>query len=326
MERAISSYAAGRERAERENDFQAALSHFEEAYSQAKLPAFAFAMAQCHKALGHYLAALLLFTESLKMSRGGAKPDGLDAVHLDVAKRNIELLLSRFAEVRVSLPRGVEATAVSVNGAQLVPTDLNGFLPKPRFYSGAVKSMRPAPKVTLPQTFVLYVQPGAYKLDLMLTDGRRLYLEDLNVTAPLTAVNFNPDQLPAKLIIENIQPGTHMILRGPGSETLVDRRFFERRRRLTLSKLRRGAYELTVGREGFESESYTYQLNGGERESVYLDLRPAPPARKKWKLWLAVGLLSGAAVIATVVVLSVRLSRDDDPPTSGSGTVTMGRW
>jgi hypothetical protein len=199
-------------------------------------------------------------------------------------------------------------------------TNLFGQVDGSRLMAGVRLAWVPRPPFSFADELVVYVQPGAHDIDFVLGDGRRLSIEKRRITSSNHQIDLTRESLPARLVVENIQPGTRIVFTRGDDVTVLDRKFSQHKRALNIGGLKQGEYTLEATRSGFGELLASYHLLKGQKERVVLDLKPRPLV-KSWKLWLGVGLVATAAIVTPAVVLA---NRDkDDPPESGTGVVTV---
>ncbi len=316
---AAAAYRRGVGLAVRKRDYAAALRAFQKAHSQASSSATLFAVAECRRVMNRSVDALFTFANALYEDNRLPPERRMDPRFVQTAKRNLDELLARLAEVRVRLPEGARLSTLTLNGVPVMSTNLFGQAPRDILIAGGRRRgpLRPA---AYADRFSFYTRPGIYDLEFTLADGRRLAMDRERLTPKGRDIDLGSAAIPAKLVVENIQPGMRVVVTRADAETLVDREF-SKPQRLALGDLEGGAYDLMVSRSGFRDFSATYRLSAGQRERVALDLRPKPLIRS-WKLWLGVGLVAAAGIVTTAVVLSTR--DKEAPPKSGTGVVTIG--
>jgi hypothetical protein len=316
---AMGAYLRGREAASR-NDFAAALGLFKKAYSLETSSTALFAIAQCQKALNRPIEALLTFAASLYEDNRMDPGDRLTEPFAIAARDHLSLLLRRLVAVRVVLPQGAELDRMLIGGIPVINTRLYGQLDHGLFLAGARAPGIPLEQTAFPHEFVFYTRRGVFDIDFILSDGRRLSIEKRRLEKGRDRIDLNRDPLPARIVVENIQPGTRIVVKAEGDVTVVDEKFHERQRELTIGELKQGAYDLSASRNGFDDFDAAYRVSRGQEERVYLDLQPKPLI-KSWKLWLGVGLVTAAAIITTVVLTT----RDKEAPPGdvGNGVITL---
>jgi hypothetical protein len=319
-EQAARAYLRGRDLAEQKSDFAAAHRSFRQAISLEMSSTSLYAVAVCKRALNRPVDALFTFARTLYEDNRMPPSDRLPERFTRLAKESMNDLLGRFVPVRVVLPRGIDLEQMSFDKVPVMSTNLFGQANGNRLMAGVRVDWVPRPPFSFADDFVVYVQPGVRDIDFVLRDGRRLLIEKRRIPNSNHQIDLTREALPAKLVVENIQPGTHVVFTRGDDVTILDRKYSQHKRALSIGGLKQGEYTLEATRSGFGELFASYRLLEGQKERVVLDLKPRPLV-KSWKLWLGVGLVATAAIVTTAVVLA---NRDkDDPPKSGTGVVTV---
>jgi hypothetical protein len=317
---AMQAYVKGRRIAKSNNDFAAALGYFRQAFSHEASSTSLFAIAQCQKALNRPIEALFTFASALYEDNRMPSEGRLHERFTKAATDNINYLLKRFVPIYVVLPDDASLKQMTLGGIPLMSTNLYGQLTQNMLLAGVRASWIPRQSFAFSKEFVFFTKPGVFNIEFVLSDGRRLLVEKRRLTRKQNKINLNKEPLPAKIVIENIQPGTRIVFKAAEDITILDREFPVRTRQLSVGKLKRGEYDLVVSRSGFDDFIASYSFSKGQTERVYLDLQPKPLI-KSWKLWLGVGLVAAAAIVTTVVVLTTR--NEEAPLKKGNGVITV---
>lgn len=318
---AMEMYVKGVALAEERHEFNEALRQFRQALVMERSSTVLYGIAQCKKALNSPLEALFMFANTLSVDARMPPEERLPEEFANRARSQLNEFLAQLASVRIRIPDGEALRKVTLNGAPVVSTDLFQQLGKPILVAGNVPRWVPRSSFTFPGDFVFFVQPGLYDIEFTFEGGARRFVEKRRLLAKGGQIDLGTEPIPAKLLIENILPGTNIQLKA-GDRTLVDREFETRRKTLAVSGLANGAYVLEASRSGFVDYRTTVQLTSGEKKSVVLDLQPRRAIRS-WKLWLPIGLVLTAGIVTAVVIATA--SKEDAPPAqNGEGLITIG--
>ena len=320
--KALAAYEKGRQTATSKRDYGAALGFFKEALAAESSSTTLYAMAQCRRAMNRPLEAMFTFANALSENEKMGQADKLAAPFVAAAEKHMAQLMERLVAVKVILPKDMVLEEMSVRGFPVVSTDLFGRRSPGILLAGVRSRWIPVSQARFSNDFVFYTRPGKYDITMVLSDGRRLVLEKRLLAAGSDRIDFTKERIPAKLVVENVQPGMQLSLSSENAE-LVDKEFPERMKAFSLDGLQAGEYTLKVSRDGFEDLDESYMVSNGEETHVFLDLSPKRATRlpKAWKIGLGVG--GGVLAAALIATIAIVVSKSNEDATNGSGTVSF---
>lgn len=319
---ALVAFNKGREAAVFAQDFGMALRYFKQALAAETSSSSLYAAAQCRRAMNRPIEAIFTYANAISEDSKMSPEDRLPALFMAAAKKHLEQLMGQFVAVRVVLQKKIVPAQMLVRGFPVVSTDMFGQKNPSILLAGVRSRWIPISSPRFSSEFVFYTRPGRYDITFVLTDGRRLVLEKRLLTKGNDRIDFTKERIPAKLVVENVQPGMRLLL-SRGSAALVDQAFLDHKKEFSLDGLQAGEYAVQVSRDGFEDFDEAYLVSNGEEAHVHLDLSPkrATALPKAWKIGLGVG--GGVLVAGIIVTIAILVSRGNEDATTGSGTVTF---
>ena len=320
---AMQAYLKGVDAARNNHDYAAAIRAFRRALSYEASSTALFAAAQCRRVLNRPIEALFTYASALSEDSRMPEGDRLPEQYVQVTKKHMNSLMNQFVPVRVVLPQGGELDEMLVRGFPVVETDFQGQLKKPILLAGVRSRWIEKRAPVFSNEFTVYMLPSLYDIQFTLTDGRQLTLKKRLISPKSASIDFNRESLPAKIVVENVQPGTHIVVKSENDTTIVDEEFPELSKSFTVEGLSQGNYDFQASRRGFNDFDESYIISSGQEERVYLDLTPkkSAPLIKSWQLWLGVGVVAVAAIVTTAVVVANKNDTPSEPDQGGVGVI-----